>query len=144
MWKDVYEEFSKLTNSEQMALFNAMKKDLFPEEPDKITKLLKNIREARFVSGLGYVHCGSTSVNRNGKYRSRQRYLCNDCGKSFNDMTNTPLSDSRYPEEWVKKYIKLMVEGYKLPKIAKHLQIHISTAFYWGIKNLERIRWSRI
>ena len=63
MWKDVYEEFSELTNSEQMALFNAMKQDLFPEEPDKITKLLKNIREARFASGLGCVHCGALLLN---------------------------------------------------------------------------------
>lgn len=36
MWVDVYEEFSELTKSEQMALFNAMKQDLFPDEPDKI------------------------------------------------------------------------------------------------------------
>ena len=35
-----------------MALFNAMKQDLFPEEPDKITALLKSIREARFASVL--------------------------------------------------------------------------------------------
>jgi transposase-like protein len=138
MWKDIYEDFSELTKSEQMALFNAMKEDLFPDEPDKITKLLKSIREFRFASGLGCVHCGSTSVKRNGKYRSRQRYQCNDCGKSFNDMTNTPFSGSRYPEKWV-KYIELMVEGYTLPKIAEKLHIHISTAFYWRHKILNAL-----
>ncbi|OAB32681.1 hypothetical protein PMSD_17060 [Paenibacillus macquariensis subsp. defensor] len=53
--KDVYEEFSELIKSEQVALFNAMKQDLFPI-----------------------------------------------------------------------KYIELMVEGYTLPKIAEHLEIHIS------------------
>ncbi len=52
MWENVYEEFSNLTKSEQLALFNVMKQDLFPDEPDKITKLLKSIREARFASGL--------------------------------------------------------------------------------------------
>lgn len=66
MWKDVYEEFSELTKSEQMALFNAMKQDLFPDDPDKINKQLKGIREARFASGLGCIYCGSTSVKRNG------------------------------------------------------------------------------
>lgn len=135
MWLDVYEDFSELSKSEQLALFEAMKQDLFPEEPNKIVELLKNIREARFSSGLGCVHCGSTDVKRNGKYRSRQRYLCKDCGKSFNDMTNTPFPGSRYPEKWV-KYIELMVEGYTLPKIADKLQIHISTAFYWRHKIL--------
>lgn len=138
MWKDVYEEFSELTKSEQIALFEAMKQDLFPEEPDKITKLLKTIREARFSSGMACVHCGSMSVKRNGKYRTRQRYLCKDCNKTFNDMTNTPFADSRYPEKWV-KYIELMVDGFTLPKIAEKLQIHISTAFYWRHKILNAL-----
>lgn len=138
MWLDIYEEFSELSKSEQMALFKAMKEDLFPDEPDKITGMLKTIREARFSSGMGCVHCGSTSVKRNGKYRSRQRYLCNDCGKSFNDMTNTPFSGSRYPEKWL-KYIEMMVEGYTLPKIAERLKIHISTAFYWRHKILNAL-----
>lgn len=64
MWKDVYEDFSDLTKSERLALFNAMKEDLFPEEPDKITKVLNTIREARFASGMTCVHCGSMSVKR--------------------------------------------------------------------------------
>ena len=40
MWEDVYEDFRELTKSEQLALFNAMKEDLFLEEADKITKAL--------------------------------------------------------------------------------------------------------
>lgn len=138
MWLDIYEEFSELSKSEQIALFEAMKQDLFPDEPDKITKLLKSIRESRFSAGLACVHCGSKEVKRNGKYRSRQRYLCKDCGKSFNDMTNTPFSGSRYPEKWV-KYIELMVDGFTLPKIAERLDIHISTAFYWRHKILNAL-----
>ena len=116
-----------------------MKQDLFPEEPDKITKLLKAIREARFFSGLGCVQCGGKTIKCNGKYRGRHRYHCKDCGKSFNDMTNTPFSGSRYPEKWM-KYIELMIEGNTLPKIAKKLQIHISTAFYWRHKILNALR----
>jgi hypothetical protein len=55
MWLDIYEEFSELSKSEKMALFNAMKEDLFPDETDKITELLKSIRESRFSSGMGIV-----------------------------------------------------------------------------------------
>ena len=58
--------------------------------------------------------------------------------KSFNDMTNTPFSGSRYPEKCV-KYMEMMVEGYTLPKIAKRLKIHISTAFYWRHKILNAL-----
>ena len=75
MWRDVYEDFSELTKSEQIALFNAMKQDLFPEKPDKVKKFLKTIRETKFSSGIRCVHCDSTAVKRNGKYRSRQHYL---------------------------------------------------------------------
>jgi transposase-like protein len=138
MWLDIYQELSKLSVAEQMALFEAMKHDLFPEEPENITKLLKSIRESRFSAGIACVHCGSVSVKRNGKYRSRQRYLCKDCGKTFNDMTNTPFAGSHYPEKWM-QYIEMMVEGYSLPKIAKRLDIHISTAFYWRHKILNAL-----
>ncbi|SFM27490.1 hypothetical protein SAMN04488054_1272 [Salibacterium qingdaonense] len=90
MWKDVYEGFSGLTKMEQTALFDAMKRGLFSEEPDKITKRLKTIHEARFDSGMACVHCGRIPVKRNGKYHSLQRYLCKDYGRTFNGMTNTP------------------------------------------------------
>lgn len=60
MWLDIYEEFNELTKEEKLALFEAMKQDLFPEEPEKITKLLNSIRESR-----SSVHCGSISVKRN-------------------------------------------------------------------------------
>jgi hypothetical protein len=53
---------NELTKKEQMALFNEMKQDLLPEQPDKIKKLLKNIRGARFSSVLGCIHCGSTKT----------------------------------------------------------------------------------
>lgn len=77
-------------------------------------------------------------MKRNGKYRTRQRYLCKDCGKTFNDMTNTLFSGSRYPEKWV-KYIEFMVGGLTLPKIAERLDRHISTAFYWRHKILNAL-----
>lgn len=79
--------------------------------------------------------CGKRQSSGMGKYRTRQRYLCKDCGKTSNDMTNTPFSGLRYPNKWV-KYIKMMVEGYTLPKIEKRLDIHISTCSYWRHKVL--------
>lgn len=139
LYEQFYEQFHELSESEQKAFLNAIKQDFFQDEPDTITILLEKIREARFSSGLYCLHCGSTAVKRNGTYRSRQRYLCKDCGKSFNDMTNTPFSGSRYPEKWV-KYIEYMVEGYTLPKIAEELGIHISTAFYWRHKILNALK----
>ena len=82
---------------------------------------------------------GSLSVKWNGKYRGRQRYLCKDCDKSFNDMTGTPMAGTHKPNLWL-KYFELMIEGYTLPKIVERLDIHISTAFYWRNKILNALR----
>jgi transposase-like protein len=139
MWRHVYQDFSDLSKSEQFSLFNAIKMTLFPEERADMAKMLNEIRESRFSGGLACLHCGSVAVKKNGKYRSRQRYLCKDCRKTFNDMTNTPLSGSRYPYKWL-EYFEMMVEGCTLPQIANRLEIHVSTAFYWRHKILNAVR----
>lgn len=137
-WKNIYEDFDELPKSEQLHLFQAIKESLFPEPKEDIANMLGDIREVRFSGGLACVHCGSVSIKRNGKYRSRQRYLCKDCGKSFNDMTASPISGIHHPHKWL-KYFQLMVDGVTLPKIAIELDIHVSTAFYWRHKILNAL-----
>lgn len=139
MWKAVYADFSDLPKHEQIKLFNLIKEDFFPDEDEKVNDAVTAIRETRFNEGVACVHCGSVKVKRNGKYRNRQRYLCRDCGKSFNDLTNTPISGTHYLGKW-STFFQLMVEGYTLPKIAKRLKIHLSTAFYWRHKVLFSLR----
>jgi transposase-like protein len=138
-WKHVYEDFYDLPKSEQLRLFQAIKDTLFPDPKDDITEMVGEIREVRFNSGLACIHCGSVRIKRNGKYRSRQRYLCKDCGKTFNDLTASPISGTHYPHKWL-KYFHAMIDGVTLPKIAKELKIHISTAFYWRHKILNALR----
>lgn len=124
---------------EQIRLFNLLKEDFISNEVENMKDAFTTIRETRFKEGLGCIHCGSIKVKRNGVYRDRQRYLCRDCGKSFNDLSNTPISETRYLGK-CSKYFQLMVEGYTLPKIAKRLKIHLSTAFYWRHKILHSLR----
>ncbi|MDP9728268.1 IS1595-like element ISAlis1 family transposase [Alicyclobacillus sp. TC] len=138
-WKDLYEDFDELSQGEKLALFEAIKDTLFPEPRLKLDKVAEEIRDSRFSSGLACVHCGSKTVKRNGTYRSRQRYLCKDCGKSFNDTTASPIAGTRYPDKWL-KFIEYMLEGLTLPKIAMVLHIHVSTAFYWRHKVLYALR----
>jgi transposase-like protein len=135
MWLDMYEQFAELSEQDKLRFFNAIKEDIFPEQKTDITKMVSDVREKRFSNGLACVHCGSMSVKRNGTYRSRQRYLCKDCGKSFNDMTGSPLSGTKYAHKWF-EYFEMMIEGKSLRKIAKKLKIHLSTAFYWRHKIL--------
>ncbi|MDQ8738034.1 IS1595 family transposase [Paenibacillus sp. LHD-38] len=138
-WLNVYEAFEDLPKSEKMRLFDAIKDSIFPGPKTPVDAFTKELRESRFSNGVACLHCGSVCVKRNGKYRSRQRYLCKDCGTTFNDATATPIAGTRYPDKW-KKYFEYMVQGLTLPKIAKKLDIHISTAFYWRHKILNAIR----
>lgn len=71
MWRHVYRDFNELSKSEQLALFEAMKQDLFTKEREDIARMLKDIRENRFSDDLACLHCGSVSVKKNGKYRAR-------------------------------------------------------------------------
>ena len=136
MWLDMYEQFVDLSEHDKLKFFNAIKEDIFPELSTDISTMVGDVREKRFTDGLACVYCGSVSVKRNGTYRSRQRYLCKDCGKSFNDMTGSPLSGTKYAHKWF-EYFEMMIEGQSsFRKIAKKLKIHLSTAFYWRHKIL--------
>lgn len=138
-WKDLYEDFDALSQGEKLALFEAIKDTLFPEPRLQLDKVAEEVRDSRFSTGLACVHCGSKAVKRNGTYRSRQRYLCKDCGKSFNDITASPLAGTRYPDKWL-QFIEYLLDGLTLPKIAKLLHIHVSTAFFWRHKVLLALR----
>ncbi len=110
MWKDVYADFSDLPKHEQQKLFDLIKEEFFSDADEDMKDAFTSIRETRFTEGLGCVHFGSVKVKRNGKYRNRQRYLCRDCGKSFNGLTNTPISGTRYLGKWY-TFFQLMIEG---------------------------------
>lgn len=142
-WLKVYELFNDMSDEDKKRMFEAIKNDMSPDGKSQLVQFITSIRETRFQNGLACIHCGSTNVKRNGKYRSRQRYLCmdKDCGKSFNDISGTPLSGTHKPELWM-RYFELMVDngGKSLPKIAKKLRIHVSTAFYWRHKILNGLR----
>ena len=79
MWRHVYRDFSDLSKSEQLALFEAMKQDLFPKEREDIVKMLKDTRETRFSGGLACLHYGSVSVKKR-VISSKTHYLCKDKG----------------------------------------------------------------
>lgn len=48
MWRYVYEAVREFKKTDQLALFKAMKQDLYPEEENKMEKLLPKIKESRF------------------------------------------------------------------------------------------------
>lgn len=59
-WHDIYKDFNTLLKEEQLELFRAIKRDLFPESKNDISKMIGEVRETRFSKGLACVHCGKT------------------------------------------------------------------------------------
>jgi transposase-like protein len=75
-------------------------------------------------------HCESNQIYKNGKKDGRQRFRCNACKKTFNALTNTPLSRLRYSEKHLQQ-TEAMLEGLSIRKASAKLGVSIPTAFLW-------------
>ena len=134
----VIDDFDKLNNYEQKKVYDIIYSAV-NNSSNKVSDYLTEIREARFAKGTYCPHCKGTQIIGHGKYRSRQRYKCKDCGKTFNDPSCSPMAGTHYPDKWG-KYIKFVSMGTTLPKIVKELKISLSTAFYWRHKVINSLR----
>ncbi|MCM3632170.1 IS1595 family transposase [Paenibacillus camelliae] len=112
-------------------------------------RAIDEIQEQKHKDGLVCPHCKNHSVVRFGKYAvitrtgevKRQRYRCKSCRQTFNDLTNTPLQQTRRPNMWV-RFIECMIEGFSLRKCAEQLNDEVThvTLFYWRHKILAAIK----
>jgi transposase-like protein len=78
-------------------------------------------------------HCACNLVKGHGQYKGRKRYKCCFCSKTFTELTDTPISNTKYPEKW-NDFVKCSIDGLSLRKTAEKLGIHVATAFKWRHK----------
>ena len=87
--------------------------------------------------------CGSIRVVKNGIKRSKQAYVCRDCGHMFTEKAM--LKGSRYTPEMVSLTLDLYFSGTSLRKTARILNSHFglnvgnSTIYKWIQKFVPRI-----
>ena len=76
--------------------------------------------------------CGSRYIGKWGLSAGLQRYRCRNqlCRRTFNALTNTPLSRLRKRSLW-QKNLDCMFDGLPLWRVAAQLGISITTAFRW-------------
>jgi transposase-like protein len=128
-----------LEQTQKELLLKILQETISPIQPlEKTIASLNEIRENRFEKGLKCVHCDSPRIQRFGKYRSRQKYRCLSCGRTFNDLTGTPVHGTQYLGKWG-KYLEYMIEGYSVRKCAELLGINKDTAFAWRHKVLHAL-----
>lgn len=75
------------------------------------------------------VHCGSINTKKHGKVSGRQRFICKDCGKTFNTATGAITSNSRLTADQWRELIRGVVENQSIKEIAKNVGIARSSAW---------------
>ena len=138
-------EIQQLNLSQQAELYQSLvpwltQMETWSQQPATI----QQVREARFAEGLQCPRCNSGEVKRNGKFKDKrgivkQRYLCKGCGRTFTDLTKTPIAYSKKQPLWG-KMARCMIEGMSVRKTAAKLGISVPTAFFWRHKMLAALR----
>ena len=75
-------------------------------------------------------HCSKTRIVRNGHSAGLQRYLCRDCGKTFNALTATPLAHLHLRGKWLQQ-AQALRDGLSLSQVQDRLGIARTTALRW-------------
>lgn len=131
--KDALDIINKLTAAEQESLKTMLLSPAFVKTLD----IEEFVTKERFSNGRVCPLCGCIHVVRNGHRKDgTQRYICNDCGKSFVIATNSIVSGTRKELAVWEKYIDCMMNGLSIRKTAVACGIHRNTAFIWRHKIL--------
>lgn len=110
---------------------------LTPEQIAELTSILnakqsKSERVKEEIQSDGKqpcVHCGSINTKKHGKVSGRQRFLCKDCGKTFNSSTGAITSGSRLSVGQWKELLRGVVDNLPISKIAQNVGIAESSAW---------------
>ena len=97
---------------------------------DALDDLIAALRRSRFHTGIRCPRCGGLRTHRWGTFRSRQRYRCASCRRTFSDLTCSPAAYIKKIQLWP-DYAAMLASGASLRAAASALGIHISTAFRW-------------
>ena len=75
-------------------------------------------------------HCACERYHRHGQANGLQRYRCRACGRTFNDLSGTPLARLRMREKWP-NYMRALEASLSVRAAASQVGVHRNTAFRW-------------
>lgn len=105
---------------------------------DQVVALIAHARSP----GRCCPRCGSVRCNRHGFANDLQRFRCCDCGRTFNDLTGTPLARLRHKAKWL-AYSQVLLDSLPVRKAANLVGVHRNTAFRWRHRFLHWIKLDR-
>jgi len=126
---DLQSIISVLNQDQKKELAYLLNRDL---NVPKLNQLIIDINKDRPIS---CPHCQSSDIYGHGVYKSRKRYKCKSCTKTFNDLTGTAMDGIKKVEEF-QDYLVLMIESMSIRKASKTLGVNVKTIFDWRHKLL--------
>ena len=105
---------------------------------DQVVKLISEVR----APGRCCPRCGNERCYRHGFANDLQRYRCCACGRTFNDLTGTPLARLRLKAKWL-AYSQVMLDSLSVRKAAVRVGVHRNTAFRWRHRFLHWVKLDR-
>lgn len=81
-------------------------------------------------------HCSASEFIGWGQARGRQRWKCKECSRTFGKLTNTAAHGLAHEDAWP-EFVRALMDGAVLRKIAERCGIHITTAHRWRTRFLE-------
>lgn len=105
---------------------------------DRIIGLIHQIRSV----GRHCPHCRCDKLVRHGHANDLQRFRCRRCGRTFNDLTGTPLARLRLRAKWP-DYLDALLAAKPVRSAARRVGVHRNTAFRWRHRFLDRVKHDR-
>lgn len=126
-------EFSRIINELPKMTHNQVR-CLIAKADDIIHKdcTSKLIDKRKSQDEIQCPHCSSLEITKWGMSAGLQRYKCKEqeCGKTFNALTKTPLARLRKRDAWG-QYVKCLTESKTIKQSAQELGVAVTTAFRW-------------
>jgi transposase-like protein len=105
---------------------------------DQVVALIDEVR----APGRCCPGCGNARCYRHGFANDLQRYRCCACGRTFNDLTGTPLARLRHKAKWL-AYSQVLLNSLPVRKAADRVGVHRNTAFRWRHRFLHWVKLDR-
>ena len=98
--------------------------------------LMARLQTLRWKAGLRCPRCGhrNCSLHARGK-DGRRKLRCSGCGRTFNDLTGTPLARTHLPLTLWAKAARLMASGHQTcSSLSVKLEVKLATA--WRVRKI--------
>lgn len=126
--KDLKNQVKILNSKEDIELFEMIRSLLimpnYPLESEVNSDYKKNLENENCPK------CKKNNIIKYGRRNNRQRYKCKDCGKVFDERTDSVISNTKVSlDKWF-MYIILLINKTSIRECARKLKISIKTSFF--------------